>query len=543
MTKNATIQSRRSIFNVLGIVFFLFAAAFCRPVFATEMNIEIIHDYSCDTFNEQKDYEINIPAGTTYLIVQMFRVASGQTGIAELTLPDLEIEDIYPTDILTRLPTEPEPYIIIWNLNDQNIGSTTLRIYIDDWQNHSSQIDIGVYAVDTYDYLSATTSHQVMDQYPDMYPQTIYSSLKNLIFGIPYNLYDSFTPTYSSDTINQQSSQCFLFNTYRVMNGLYSNGETLPSNSFLNNDKPTGPQGTFGYWFQLEFSEGIPPEPPEIYPLSYYGIIITPDQNTCFGNQKIRIQQDNSADFFLDNPSTNVYKSKLLEFATIASTSLCNASTMMTSGNFFDYYTPTGYINLATTTTPIGKNEICIKYWQQGFLDDIFATTTIIVAPATSTACTTAQLPPKTSWCKFSDLCSGEASSSNEFFYGVMCGTRLVLCWAFAPTPSALDFINSNFTDIKNVVPFAYYYNLSDSILAGFATSSFANASSTIGLPMYNGNTKEYYIVPVINSSSISNLIGATNAQIFRDTISYFIWAGVAILIITILIFIIPLIL
>lgn len=538
--KNEPLQSRHLIFNVLGIGLFLFCAAFSRPSEASEFYIENIHDYSCDTFGEQKDYEINIPAGTSDLMVQMSRSSLGATGDASLSLPDT-LDDIYPTETMTRAPGIYEPMISIWHLVDQSIGSTTLRIDINNWQNHDSSVNLGVYAIDTSgSTLFATSSFDVSNYYPSMWPFSIYSEEQNLIFGMPQNTYhgdDSFTTTYTSDTINQQADGCYQ-NYYYTVNGLYTNGETLPSYSTFNVSRQSD---TFGYYYQIQFTEGIPPEPPEVHPLSYYGIIITPDQNTCFGNQKIRIFQDNSAQFFIDNPSTNIYKSKLLVFATIASTSFCNASTTMTSGNFFDYYTPAGYIDLATTTTPVGKNEICIKYWQQGFLDDIYATTSIIVAPATSTACTTAQLPIKTSWCKFSDICDEWASSTNEFFYGIMCGTRLALCWAFAPTPSALDFISNDFYEMKKVVPFVYYYNLSDSILSGFSTSSFIGASSTIGLPMYNGTL--YYIIPVLSSSSVSNLIGATNAQILYDTISYFIWASVAILIITILIFTIPLIL
>jgi hypothetical protein len=537
MTKNEPLQSRYLIFKVLGIGFFLFAAAFCYPVSASEFYIENIHEYSCDTFNEQKDYEINIPSGTDYLAVQNFRVSAGATGIMSVSLPDLAGKE-QPTDILYRLPGEPEPFIEIWDLAGLDVGSTTLRFDVASWQNHASTFDLGVYAIDTNGaLLIATSSYQFTEFYPNMYPYVVSSTLENLIFAIPYHYPSDFEFTYSKDTIHKEATYCHP-SGYYIKQGLYSN-PNIPSTSVFNTNHQAD---TWGYAFQLGFSD-VPAPPAEIYPFSYYGIKIDANQKTCFGDQKIRVQQTNDAGFFWDNPSTNIYKSKLLQFATIASTSTCNVSTTMTSGNFFDYYTPNGTISLATSTTPVGANELCMKYWQQGFTDSIFATTTIIVAPATSTLCTMSQLPLKTSWCDPTRVCADEASSTNDFFFGILCGTKLAFCWIFAPTPSALNFINNGFEEIKSVVPFSYYYNLSDSVMAGFATSSFANASTTIGLPMYNKDTQAYYIIPVLSTSSIPNLIGETNAAIFRATQAAFIWAATAILIITILIFTIPLIL
>jgi hypothetical protein len=441
-----------------------------------------------------------------------------------------------PTDTLTRRANIYEPNVSIWLLNDMNIGSTTLRVNVADWQSHFSTVDVGVYAIDTGGAIISATSSLDVSDYSPKWPQDIQSDQENLFFAEPYHYTQNFTFHYNEDTIHVEPTYCEPF-YYKIKQGLFSNSN-IPSESTFTSSIPLT---TLGYIYQIQFTD-IPAPPKQVYPFSYYGIIIDTNQKTCFGNQKIRVQQTNDAGFFWDNPSTNIYKSKLLQFATIASTSTCNASTTMTSGIFFDYYTPNGTISLATST-PVGINELCMKYWQQGLTDSIFATTTIIVAPATSTLCTMAQLPPKTSWCDPVQVCAGEASSTNEFFFGILCGTKLAFCWMFAPTPSALNFINNGFEEIKSVVPFSYYYNLSDSIMTGFATSSFANASTTIGLPMYNENTKQYYIIPVLSTSSVSNLIGETNAAIFRQTQVYFIWAATAILIITILIFTIPLIL
>jgi hypothetical protein len=121
------------------------------------------------------------------------------------------------------------------------------------------------------------------------------------------------------------------------------------------------------------------------------------------------------------------------------------------------------------------------------------------------------------------------ASSSNIVFQGICEG----FCYLFYPTDYGLTTFQTNYTNLKAAFPFNTYYQLTDAISA--ASTITDDTSNTIGIPMVRkvAGHAQYFMQPVISSSSLPNAIGGSAANIVRNSLSTLIWlltGGIAIL-------------
>jgi hypothetical protein len=124
-------------------------------------------------------------------------------------------------------------------------------------------------------------------------------------------------------------------------------------------------------------------------------------------------------------------------------------------------------------------------------------------------------------------VCDGIATST--IMGGIECGFKRVIYWAFYPSNNALLSLQSSITNVKNSFPFNAFFDLTDTIDDAIGTST-PNMAGTIDLPFINGSG-DYIMLPVIASSSLSNLIGSTNATLFRNSITWFLWACAGVLV------------
>lgn len=113
------------------------------------------------------------------------------------------------------------------------------------------------------------------------------------------------------------------------------------------------------------------------------------------------------------------------------------------------------------------------------------------------------------------------ASSSNIFFEGICNG----FCFLFYPTDYGLETFQTNYADLQNSFPFNTYFQITNAISAA-STGMGANATNTIAMPMVRNvaGHAEYYMQPVLSSSSMPNAIGGNAANIVRNTLSILIW-------------------
>jgi hypothetical protein len=138
---------------------------------------------------------------------------------------------------------------------------------------------------------------------------------------------------------------------------------------------------------------------------------------------------------------------------------------------------------------------------------------------------TTTPITP-TAWC--SGLCNDIATATDftgQIGNGVNCAFRSATCYLFSPHQYNLDQFNTQYNNFKLVFPFNTFFDLASTTKNAFASSTISN-NQTIGLPNIRktGTTTQYYIQPLLSSSTMSSFIGSSNATLFRNTISYLLY-------------------
>ena len=119
------------------------------------------------------------------------------------------------------------------------------------------------------------------------------------------------------------------------------------------------------------------------------------------------------------------------------------------------------------------------------------------------------------------DLCFGIATST---FYGAIeCGLKKVVYWSFYPSQNALSSLSSRYTQLKNSFPFNAYFGLTNIVDEAIATST-TDMSGSFDLPFIDKNG-DYTMIPVLGSSSITNMIGDDNNSLFRNSITWLLWS------------------
>ncbi len=128
----------------------------------------------------------------------------------------------------------------------------------------------------------------------------------------------------------------------------------------------------------------------------------------------------------------------------------------------------------------------------------------------------------------YDTICDDIATSSFEwwdsstyagsFRYAIECSFRKLTHWAFKPSSSSTNYLISAKNDLTNSFPFSVFFDLTSQVNNALATTT--TATSVFSLPMIN-NDGNYYMMPVISSTSMSNAIGQTNTNIFRETLGY----------------------
>lgn len=131
--------------------------------------------------------------------------------------------------------------------------------------------------------------------------------------------------------------------------------------------------------------------------------------------------------------------------------------------------------------------------------------------------------PTNTGWC--ADLCLDIATSTDllgQISNGVNCAFRSATCYLFSPHTYNLDQFNTQYQNFQTVFPFNTFYDIASTTKNAFASSTI-NQNQTFGLPNIRkvGTTTQYYIQPLLSSSTMSSFIGNSNATLFRTTISY----------------------
>jgi len=131
------------------------------------------------------------------------------------------------------------------------------------------------------------------------------------------------------------------------------------------------------------------------------------------------------------------------------------------------------------------------------------------------------------------DVCLGVATTTSytnlHFLGDIECGLKKTVAWALNPSESSINMLYDAYLDLQGKFPFSAYFGLTTALNDAISTTT-PSTNGSIGVPMIN-SSGDYYILPVIASSSLGNAIGQTNSTLFRTTIGYLMWLAVGFII------------
>lgn len=133
----------------------------------------------------------------------------------------------------------------------------------------------------------------------------------------------------------------------------------------------------------------------------------------------------------------------------------------------------------------------------------------------------------------YDNICDDVATSSGEFWddfrFGIECGFRKIVYWVIYPSDKSVNNLSKGYANLKKQFPFSAYFGITDTINESIASTT-VNSNGTFNIPFITA-TGSYYMLPVLSSSSMPNLIGESNTNLFRYSITWFMWLCAAVLI------------
>jgi len=125
------------------------------------------------------------------------------------------------------------------------------------------------------------------------------------------------------------------------------------------------------------------------------------------------------------------------------------------------------------------------------------------------------------------DLFKNCVGSCEESFFGaIYCGLKKAGCWAFIPDPESWLYISGSWNGLRAKFPFSVVGDITNTFLKGVEGKT-DDRSQGFSVIMADKNG-DFYLQPVMSSSSLSDTIGSDNAILFRKSIVWFMWAFVA---------------
>jgi hypothetical protein len=123
------------------------------------------------------------------------------------------------------------------------------------------------------------------------------------------------------------------------------------------------------------------------------------------------------------------------------------------------------------------------------------------------------------------------STSSNWIEIGtsaVFCGIKYSMCWAFFPDMGTIQNFATSTSMLADKFPLNTYFGLTDAVTNALDTQD--TMAGSLGVPLVrtvNGHA-QYYIAPVVSSSSMIRAIGQTNTTLFRNGLTWLVWIIVA---------------
>lgn len=120
------------------------------------------------------------------------------------------------------------------------------------------------------------------------------------------------------------------------------------------------------------------------------------------------------------------------------------------------------------------------------------------------------------------DISECDNISATDFYSGITCGLKKFSIWALCPSQTSQDSLNTSYLELKNSFPFSAFFDLTNTINEAIATTT-TNLNDTFDVPFITA-TGTFYMLPVMSSTSLPNLIGQTNNNLFRNSLKWILW-------------------
>ncbi len=127
------------------------------------------------------------------------------------------------------------------------------------------------------------------------------------------------------------------------------------------------------------------------------------------------------------------------------------------------------------------------------------------------------------------DIASSSGSTFDDLRYGVECGARKLMYYLIYPSDDKQNDLHERYYNFKATFPFSAFFGITDTINEAVASST-TNQDGNFQIPFID-KSGNFEMLTVMSSSSLPNLIGQNNANIFRSSLSWILWALCAFLI------------
>ncbi|ARF10117.1 hypothetical protein Indivirus_18_1, partial [Indivirus ILV1] len=183
--------------------------------------------------------------------------------------------------------------------------------------------------------------------------------------------------------------------------------------------------------------------------------------------------------------------------------------------------------DISNYPTELGEYNVIATLWDVYSLNGVKVYDHILAQKEINFTIQSATTTTPTAWC--GNLCADIATSSDllgQIGNGVNCALRSAICYLFYPHKYNVNQFFTQYENFKQAFPFNTFFDIASTTKNAFASSTMSN-NTTFGLPNIRktGTTTQYYIQPLLSSSTMANFIGSSNATLFRTSISYLIYA------------------
>lgn len=171
------------------------------------------------------------------------------------------------------------------------------------------------------------------------------------------------------------------------------------------------------------------------------------------------------------------------------------------------------------TSTDLWDNNVFHIIWQVSTIPgSIYSTQSVCQPPLFNT----------------NNICNGDATSSPSLGW-LACGIKSGIVYSgnflFSPDCGSFNYLTTTYNKFKASFPVNIFFQFIDTFDQAINSAASSSVSQTLGVPFIRktATSSEYYIIPLVSSTTYQNLIGSSNYNLIRTCEEYAYWILAAI--------------